>query len=520
MRWRLSLILAIQAALVVALAVAMRTGLMPLGVRGEWEWSRLPGFVRQVWEWFALAGLGVAAYAVFVGLGWRRLKLAASGWAEARWLAALLVGSLAVQLVIPMGAPEAYGLTKWVYVNYYSGSSGYFRIARFQAAKDPWRFLADYPGWIKDQDSLHIGTHPPGLILAQCVLLGAMERHPDLAAFLTTTMPPSIRDAFRAAQSPFPLSERSATHVPQSLRAEVRVIPMPIRRPERAALYATGLLTLLACAGTVVPLYLLARVVMPAPAAWVAAALWPVAPAANLFQPDADTAYPLLSTMAWALAAWAARSQRGRDRLFLPGLVLAATSGLVMAFAMAFTLAFLPVGLIVALIIGSDRAVRLPARAALIGATGAGFLAPVVAGWLATGASPFVVWSWNLHHHARFYDEYPRTYGIWLWANGIELAIAIGLPTFVWLVVGFIAPRDVPRAAWATIVVLALVNLTGRNMGEVARIWILFMPPLLIAAARGFERLGGGPVALGLTATMVGLQTLALQAMIQVVYPV
>ena len=85
----------------------------------------------------------------------------------------------------------------------------------------------------------------------------------------------------------------------------------PIRRSERAALYATALLTLFACAGTVVPLYLLARAAMPAPPAWAAAALWPLAPAANLFQPDADTTYPLLSTMAWALAAWAARGQRG-----------------------------------------------------------------------------------------------------------------------------------------------------------------------------------------------------------------
>ena len=54
------------------------------------------------------------------------------------------------------------------------------------------------------------------------------------------------------------------------------------------------------------PLYLLARAAMPAPSAWAAAALWPLAPAANLFQPVADTTYPLLSTMAWALAAWAA----------------------------------------------------------------------------------------------------------------------------------------------------------------------------------------------------------------------
>jgi hypothetical protein len=49
---------------------------------------------------------------------------------------------------------------------------------------------------------------------------------------------------------------------------------------------------------------------------------------------------------------------------------------------------------------------------------------------------------------------------------------------------------------------------------------MLFTPPFLIAAARGLERLGGGPVSLGITTALAGLQTLALQSMIQVVYPV
>ena len=52
-------------------------------------------------------------------------------------------------------------------MNYFHGSTGYFQIARDQAVRDPWAFLARYPEWIRGQDSLHIGTHPPGLIVAQ-----------------------------------------------------------------------------------------------------------------------------------------------------------------------------------------------------------------------------------------------------------------------------------------------------------------------------------------------------------------
>ena len=82
----------------------------------------------------------------------------------------------------------------------------------------------------------------------------------------------------------------------------------------------------------------------------------------------------------------------------------------------------------------------------MIVATGAGFLASCWRRWLITGANPFVVWWWNLHHHARFYEEYPRTYWLWLCANRIELAIAIGLPTFVWFVVG-LRRRGASRAS-------------------------------------------------------------------------
>jgi MFS family permease len=326
-----------------------------------------------------------------------------------------------------------------------------------------------------------------------------MDQNPALADLLLDHMPPSLAIGFKQL-------EGMDGHA--------------IRRSERASLYATALLTLLACAGTVVPLYLLARAALPAPAAWAAAAFWALAPSANLFQPVADTTYPFLSTSAWALAAWASRSQRGLDRPSALGLLLAATSGVVMAFGMVFTLAFLPVGLITALFIIFDRSVSLRMRAVLILVIGAGYLAFVLGGWLVTGADPFIIWRWNLHHHARFYNEYPRTYRRWLWVNPIEMAIALGLPTIIWCLAGLFAPRRMPLSVWATLFVMTLANLTGRNMGEVARLWMLFMPPFLIAAGDGLTRLGGGPVTLGLSVALVGAQTLALQSMIQVVYPV
>jgi hypothetical protein len=499
MRLRIWLIVILQAALVVMLTIGVAKRLLPLGVPHEWEWNRIPAGIVLSWDALFLAGLAVAAYAGFVGFGLRILAARGSLRMETAWLTALALAAVAAQVIVPSGAPPGYDLSKWAAVNYLSGSAGYFQVARNQAVRDPWRFLAEYPRWIKDQDSLHIGTHPPGLIALQCFLMRTMERNPALAEALLDHMPRAVAEGFRA----FGNGD-----------------PRPLSPGDRATLFATALLTLLACALAVVPLYLLARAALPVPAAWAAAALWPLVPAANLFQPVADTAYPLFSTSALALAVWAARWQRGIKRPAGAAIVLAIASGIVMALGMVFTLASLPIGLAVALVFALERSISAPMRAALLVGTGAGFFAVLFAGWALTGANPLVIASWNLHHHARFYLEYPRTYRLWLLYNPVELAIALGLPAAVWCAVGLFYPRSMPISAWSTLFVLALVNLSGRNQGEVARLWILFLPPLLVAAGNAFNRTGAPPAAVALSTALVGLQTLALQSMIQVVYPV
>ena len=50
MRIKFWLILIVQAALVVLLAVAVKRKLIPLGVPGEWEWLRVR-FLPRGWGW-------------------------------------------------------------------------------------------------------------------------------------------------------------------------------------------------------------------------------------------------------------------------------------------------------------------------------------------------------------------------------------------------------------------------------------------------------------------------------------
>ncbi len=492
--------LLLQALLVVMVIVAVASRRLPVGVPGEWEWNRLADWAKLPWDGLMIACLGVAVYAAYITLGSRLLSANRSRVFEPACVIGLFFASVCIQVIVPMGAPAGYDLTKWASVNYLPGSTGYFQIARQKAAPDPWKFLADYPDWIRTQDVFHIGTHPPGLIAAQCILLSLMDQNPGLSTALLDHMPPSVDAGFRVFTNPDPTK--------------------PLTRAEKATLFATALLTLLACAGTVVPLYLLARAALPAATSWAAAALWPLASSANLFQPVADTAYPLLSTTALALAVWAVRCPQPPRRRILTRSLLAAVSGMVMAFGMSFSLVFVPVGLIVALSVVGHMPATWRMRGLLILAIGAGFLSIVALGWAVTSANPFVIALWNLKHHADFYSEYPRTYSVWLWANLVEMIIALGVPAAVWCLVGFSAPQQVPVSAWSTLLVLMLSNLIGRNMGEVARLWMLFMPPLLVAAGVGISRMGAHPAALGVTAALLGAQTLALQGLIQVVYPV
>jgi methylthioxylose transferase len=140
-----SLHLLAQAALVAVLVIALRSGAMPLGVPGEWEWLRVPA--APAWGDLVLAFAAVAAFAGLAALGMRALQRGESRRREVFTLLGLLGASVAVQGIVPGGAPVGYGLTKWALVIHSPGSSGYYTVARRQV-RDPGRFLADYPEWI------------------------------------------------------------------------------------------------------------------------------------------------------------------------------------------------------------------------------------------------------------------------------------------------------------------------------------------------------------------------------------
>ena len=483
----------LQVTLLAGVALVLVSKSVPLGVPGEWVWNHLPAGVVQTPLQIGIGVTCIGVYAGFAVVGFLVLRTPQPA-KEGMAVASLLVLAILTQYLVALSAPDGYGLAKWVITLGNKGSSGYFDVA-LQQAHDPSGFLARYPTWIQTQDALHIGTHPPGLFLIPLGTLCWLEAHPTATRAILNATPTEVMDAFAVIEGRRPLNGAG-----------------------RATLVANAALILLFCSAVVVPLYLLVRAFSNPSAAWASAVLWTLVPAANMFQPVADTAFPFLSTAALALAAWSLRSSKWA------ALGLAFASGLVLSVGMMFSLVFLPVGALVACVILLDRSVSRSRsfRASLFFSVGFGFLGATLLFWVASKANPFLIWWWNQKHHARFYEQFPRNWLAWTLVNPVELGLALGLPAAVWVLLGLIRGERKTWLPLATAVLLAALTLSGRSLSEVARLWLPFMPFLLAAGGSEIARLGKveGSFALGISLVLGGIQTLLLQASIQVVYPI
>jgi hypothetical protein len=468
----------------VAALVAMAvTSSMPRGVPGEWEWAVPHGAPEP--SGLALAALAIVAYTLFAWVGHRAMASSASASSRLPWLIALAPAGLVVQVGLMAAAPNGYGLSKWATLGL-SGSSGYFATAD-REIDDPITFWSQYPTWVQGQDTLHIGTHPPGLLLTSHAFLKVMERSPGLAKATLDVTPRTIVLAMRLLVDP------------------------STPRSRFAALIAFGALTLALAVLAAVPVYLLARATGAGPGgSWAAASFWPIVPSLVLFHPTADTVYPLVSGLSLALAAASIRSRLGT--------AASVFSGASLGVGMQYSLAFAPVGLIAGLIVLLDRGegVRWRSRIRSIAGIGAGFAAVTISLWALSRANPLVIWWFNARNHHLFYDEYPRRLLAWLVANPIETAVGLGWPIVVLATLGL--RRSTP--AMITLVVLIALTLSGRNLGEVGRLWIVFFPPLVAATAPTFDSLARPRLWLVIALLLLSAEVLALQTAVQVVYPV
>ncbi len=454
--------IALVAATAAAIGVYWLTD-WPLGVRGEWTWDRIPHPPSLRGD--SLLGicqglLAATAFVLVARTGGRLISRSGRFVAITRLacLSTLVAAGFLWLHILQESAPSGHGLSKAPWVVFYPGSSGYYFEARYRMDSIE-EFLDSYENLLNDPDparrTLHLGTHPPGLFLFHHAVLETCRQSAELRRSLIAWQPGSVRQALDTISD-----------------ADGRLGEL-----DRAALWLAALVTQLAAVATILPLYALVRVDHSAKAAWRACVIWPLVPAVAIFLPKSDCLYPLLATTA-AWLWWSGVRKGGWWRPCLAGVTL--------WLGLFLSLAFLPV---VALGGGLAAWARwrgtLPRRrlAGFAIGTLVGLAIPSFACWLAWGLNLPSTWWSNLANHAAFYDQpqHPRHYISWLWTNPLELVLAAGVPLAGLTVAGFFSRvrRGTPAEAgpaWICLIVWAALWISGKNMGEAARLWLFLMP--------------------------------------------
>lgn len=450
---------------------------IPLGVPGEWTWRRIDVTAEnwsEVWLGWVIAAVGAVPLLLVARLGVTRIgpttRLGTCGW-----LLGLLAGGFCWLWLLQESPPSGHRLSKSAFVLYYPSASGYFHEIRNQ--DDLPEFLANYEQTMAQGDVLHIGTHPPGLFILYDFTYRLCHSSPRFSATILSTAPESVQEAFEI------IAERS-----QGTDAA-------LTETDAATLWLVTLLTQLFCVSTIIPLFLLIRETHDRLTSWKTVALWPLLPAIGVFLPKSDALYPAIA--AWFVYLWSTGlSRRSLWRAALAGVVL--WCGLLMS------LALLPAALVGGLycVLDPFQTLRnretdrfdLPGVLKLIGCAAAGFALTTLVFGISYRVNLLSVWGLNLTNHAAFYGQYPRTYWKWLLVNPIEFSLSLGAPVAVVLLAALYRTaadskheRTLPPTRWiACAVVMTLLWLSGKNMGEAARLWIVLMPGILWLCADFF----------------------------------
>ena len=462
-----------------------------IGVRPEWVWN-----VTDSPQYESLGGPLILSGAILLCLGWVVLKCELSTRRrEAAALSGVVLLLLLLQMAVAGLGPG--GSLETVFASYPPANAYFDRATRITTARE---YLADYQREIEEEEfRVQLSTHPPGSVLFYYPFVRASQRWPEL--FI------SLRDFARRSA---PTDEAYA--VPEIEGAIRRLVRKP--EHEGAVWFAAVALRLLASL-VVVPIYLLCRLEFPPAKALTAAFLAATVPSIFLFNPHPDQFFPLVSASFVLLILVGVRGFRWWA---------AAAAAIALFLGLFCSLSFLApafTGFLVCAIAVWRRPSR---RHLLLVAAGlVAFAGPVLFLLIAFDYDSFGVWQACSAQNDEFNAHSGRTYWKWLLFNPFELAIFSGLPLFVvywrfwmkeanhrWLhgelrpgvarSAGLPdeaarnsgpeveVPDQRPPAGLGDLVIalgatFVLLNLSGKNLGEVGRLWMILMPMMGVAAA-------------------------------------
>ena len=463
--------LAVLAAATLAVCVAVGGLRWQIGLVDEWTWpyykqaAPLADALPAVLLGLMLIGIVVA------GLRLRELKL----WHEALIVAVCLV--LAFGLIVTMSDAGPGASYEGLVVNAMPWIGGYWGEAT--RVQDIGGYLRGYHERIaklevNDKILGHISDHPPGPVVFHWLLNRAMES-PSARGFVP--MPPDVEGLKGLTARQFAVATDATIF----------------------GLAAAAMIFLAGYALALLPVYLIGRELLSREAGLIAMGLAALIPSAHLFGPYPDQLFLLFA--GWSFYAWVMAMRRR-------SMVWAAVSGAIILIGFLWTMAHL---MVVALI-GLSGLFALWSEA--LERRGWPDLRPwvkITLAWcLAFAAGALIVryaldcriveiWRVCMAKHATFAVFFPRSRWGWTLYNPLEFAVFTGVALF--LLAALAAGVDARRwwterrsaapamIVWVVPCVIAALDLSGKNLGETARLWLMVMPVAALGAAVALDGL-------------------------------
>lgn len=439
-----------------AFTVAFIGRWFPLGVPSQWHWGRLGTWDPPITPWIALLPASCFAAGLVAWVLWTlgRVERASRRFFLAALLGVTVLGG-GFQLFLEITAPIS--LQKWG-VLFYG-----FRAAARREFSSPSAVLHEHAKAITKLEPNHVSVNPVGWVFVYRSLLTFYESHPDIAERVWRCEPHEVAWILReiGGAGRTPLADHAAiTTVAFGSRLLALLIALPV-------------------AWLVVQRY-------GRSAAILGAAISLLIPVANLLAPAVDTVYPTFATLIWALSYFAARNRSWRA---------AGIAGALVAVGMLFSLCFLVVGALAAVLVAVLAAQgSRPSAASMIAAL-AGWMLPLALAAVC-GHQPWETWQVNLAKNREFNLYSGCSYGAWVIVNPLELAVALGVPLTVFLLArcggdlrSLLAKRRADPLLLSWLSIVALLDLSGANRGEVCRLWLFLMP---VGAALAVETIAFG----------------------------
>jgi len=466
-------IIAVATLLTAAIIVTVGARVWQIGLSGpggwQWKYYALPAN----WTAWALVPPVVAFLAIvtltLTPAGFRMPLLRWSSVTQVLRFAILFLSLWGLWETLPEIAPLGTYEGVLTTSNPYAG--GYYleavQATRVMGVRD---YLRRYPQRIGSLEVIgpmgHLADHPPGAVLVHWFLNALMAGSPALAETL------------------WPVTELNL----QAANRAMELMRTWLTQAELAGMWASMHFFRLAAALAALAALFLARSLYTQEASWLAAALTALIPSLHLFGPYPDQVLPVLAVSAY-LAYHMALRRKSR--------VWAAAGGALLFVGMQFSLAFLAVIALIAisffltLFFISEARPSLRSGATLAVAGLCGFVLPLLAAWCFLDYDSLSVWMTCYRKHASFAVVFPRPYFKWVLFAPVEASLFAGVPLACLFLLALWRNRSAWRPGkqpmdvlpWSLVILLAVLSLSGKNLGEVGRLWMFLMPFGSVAVA-------------------------------------